>query len=125
MNLSAFHQDFKGYIFPISPFFVPDFNPGTSTYGNPVLTVSTIAAPVPAEVNGIEAEISARPIKGLNLGATIAYAKAKMTDATVPCAPPIQPAANEQVAQCTRTQSAGRLSPFTASLQGEYTPPDQ
>lgn len=123
VNVSAFHQDFKGYIFPISPFFVRDFDPATSTFGNAVLTVSTIAAPVPAEVNGIEAEISARPIQGLNLGATIAYAKAKMTDATVPCAPPIQPAADEQVAQCTRTQSAGRLSPFTASLQGEYTHP--
>lgn len=123
VNLSAFHQDFEGYIFPISPFFIRDYNPATSTYGNPVLTLSTIAAPVPAKVDGIEAEISARPIEGLNLGATLAYAKAKMTDAVVPCAPPIQPAADEQVAQCSRSQSAGRLAPFTASLQGEYTRP--
>jgi iron complex outermembrane receptor protein len=121
LNISAFKQDFQGYIFPISPFYIRDYNPTTSTYGTPVLTISTIAAPVPAKVKGIEAEISARPAEGLNLGATIAYAKAKMSNATVPCAPPTQPGATEQVAQCTRSQSAGRMSPFSASLQGEYT----
>ena len=133
VNVSAFHQDFENYIFPVSPFYVVN-NTGTTTapvFGNPVVTISNIAAPVPVKVDGIEAEVSLRPVAGLNLGASIAYANARMSNALVPCTPAgastppttaqISTSATQQVGQCTVNQKASRISPFTASLQGEYT----
>jgi iron complex outermembrane receptor protein len=89
LNISAFHQTFDGYIFPVAPFYMVD-NTGTAAapvYGNPVLAVASIAAPVPAKVDGIEAELSVRPMTGLSLSASIAYANARMTNALIPCTP--------------------------------------
>ncbi len=133
VNISAFHQDFQNYIFPVAPFYMVN-NIGTvaaPVYGNPVVTIANIAAPVPAKVDGIEAEILLRPVAGLNLGASIAYANARMSNAIVPCTPAgvstppttaqIHTSGTQQVGQCTVNQKASRISPFTASLQGEYT----
>ncbi|MBU6267426.1 MAG: TonB-dependent receptor [Sphingomonadales bacterium] len=135
VNVSAFHQTFQNYIFPVAPFYMVD-NIGTvaaPVYGNPVVSISNIAAPVPAKVDGFEAEISVRPITGLSLGASIAYANARMSNAVVPCTPAgvstppttaqIHTTGTQQVGQCTVNQKASRIAPFTASLQGEYTRP--
>ena len=46
-----------------------------------------------------------------------------MTNATIPCAPPVVPTGTAQIAQCTLSQSAGRAAPFSGNFQAEYTRP--
>ena len=141
VNVSAFHQTFTGYIFPVAPFYILN-NPTAAASvpnnnANVVLGLSTTAASVPAKVDGIEAELGFRPSDNFNLSATIAYARAKMSNAVLPCLPPgvapgtvptaaqINPTANgtTQVYTCTINQSASKSAPFTASVQGEYNHP--
>ena len=134
VNLSAFHQTFDGYIFPVNPFFVLNnptgANPVPNVNANVVRTVSTMAVPVPAKINGFEAEVTYRPSDNFSLGASVAYAKAKITNGNVPCTFTTTPTAatintngTTQVAVCTVSQSAGRLAPFSATFQGEYSLP--
>lgn len=141
LNVSAFHQTFTGYIFPVAPFYILNNPTGAAsvpnTNANVVLGISTIAAPVPAKVQGIEAEIAFHPSSNFNLSVTLAYAKATMNNAVLPCLPPgvapgtvptaaqINPTANgtTQVYTCTVSQSASKSAPFTASIQGEYNHP--
>lgn len=142
INVSAFHQDFAGYIIPVSPFYilnnptnaviVPN-DPLVVTLANPsqvTITRSTLAASVPAKVDGVEAEISFRPSDNFSIGTTIAYAKAKVAGGRLPCSFNSLAAAqtyyqtspaNQQVCIQTVNQSAGRLAPFTATVQGEYS----
>ena len=143
VNVSAFHQTFTGYIFPVSPFYIVNVPSGSTTVPqsdastNVVLGISTVAAPVPAKVDGIEAELAFRPNERFSLAATVAYAKAKMSNAVLPCNPPRKPGhtsgvpweseinttGSQQVYTCTINQSASRSAPFTASVQGEYNHP--
>lgn len=138
-NVSAFHQDFDGYIFSTAPVYVIP-NTGTSTTtltpGSPTRTVSGVAVPVPAKVDGVEAELTFRPSRQLMLMANMAYAKSKM-NATIPCTPsgtagPVPTVAeiqgsntnnNQQVARCTVNQTASRAAPFSANFMGEYNMP--
>jgi iron complex outermembrane receptor protein len=142
INVSAFHQDFQGYIIPVQPFYILNNSSGSPvvpneplvvTTANPTqvtITRSTLAASVPAKVNGVEAEISFRPSDNFSIGTTIAYAKAKITGGQLPCVFTTQAAAqayyrtspaNQQVCIQTVNQSAGRLAPFTATVQAEYS----
>lgn len=136
-NVSAFYQKFNGYIFPVAPFYILNnptgANPVPNNNANVVLAVSSVAAPVPATVKGVEAELAFKPFNGLNFSATAAYAKAKMTDAVIPCTPAgsstpptaaqINLTGTQQVGQCIVNQSAGRASPFSGNVQGEYSHP--
>ena len=137
-NVSAFHQDFSGYILSGAPVFVAN-NVGTiaaPSYQTPARTLSGLSTPVPAKVDGIEAEIGYRPSSNFNMAATMAYAKSKISNATIPCnpvdingAPIAAPTlaqvqngnATAQVLQCTLSQSAAKTSPFSASVRAEYT----
>lgn len=137
VNLSAFYQTFDNYIFPVSPFYVINNPTGADPVpvsdANVVLTIASLAAPVPAKVHGIEAEIAFRPSSNLSFSASLAYAKAKMSNAVVPCTPPgastpataaqIGLAPNQQVGRCNVNQSAGRAAPFSGSFQGEFQQP--
>lgn len=139
INISAFHQDFSDYIFPVSAFYILNNStgatPGVPYAANDVtLTRSTLAASVPAKVNGIEAEISFRPSGNFSIGANIAYAKAKISNGQLPCqfatlgaaqafySDAARPA-NQQVCIQNVNQSAGRLAPFTANIQSEFSQP--
>lgn len=133
LNVSAFHQDFKGYIFSGPPVYITNFN--GATYDTPSRSLSGLALPVPAKVDGIEAEIGFRPSARFDFGATISYAKSKIANAIVPCTPAAagsgvptvaqiqQGNATRQVAQCTVSQSAGKTSPFAATVRAEYNHP--
>lgn len=133
LNVSAFHQDFKGYIFSGPPVYVANYN--GSGYDAPGRTLSGLALPVPAKVEGMEAEIGFRPSDRFDFAATIAYAKSKIANAVVPCNPAaagsgvptvaqIQEGnATRQVAQCTISQSAAKTSPFSATIRAEYNHP--
>lgn len=135
INLSAFHQTFNNYIYPVSPFYFlknpTGVNPVPADPAQVARTISTVAIPVPAKVDGFEAEIAFRPSESFNISATLAYAKAKITNGVVPCvyntAADAQAAlaggggtTTTQVKQCNVTQSAGRIAPFTATVQSEY-----
>lgn len=137
LNVSAFLQNFKGYIFPAQPYYVLNNPTGASPVpnnnANVVLGIATTAAPVPAKVKGIEAELGFRPSERFSLQATMAYAQAKMNNAVLPCNPPgvsgvptaaaINQTGTQQVFRCVVSQSASRSSPFTASVQSEYNHP--
>ena len=133
VNLSAFHQDFTGYIYPVDRFYflnnvanAPIVNAGNGAVAQ---TRSTLAASVPAKINGIEAEVAFRPSDYINLSANVAYAKATMTGqlpcvfTTPPTAADLSQVDNQQVCLKTVNQSAGRLAPFSANFQGEYRLP--
>lgn len=135
-NVSAFHQDFKNYIFSGPAVYVAN-NLGTvaaPVYGAPARTLSSLALGVPAKVDGIEAEIAFKPSRRFDLGLNVAYAKSNIKG-TVPCTPvaagsgvptlaQIQEGnATRQVAQCTVSQSAAVTAPFSAVARAEYSHP--
>lgn len=132
-NVSVFHQKFSNYIYPVSPFYFlrnpTGANPVPIVNANVARTISTVAVPVPAKVDGVEAEFGFRPTDRFSLNASVAYAKAKITNGTVPCTFTTPPAAaaisdgTTQVAKCSVSQSAGRIAPFSASVQSEYHQP--
>lgn len=134
VNVSAFHQDFSGYIFPVAPFFIlnnpTNANPVPVVQANVVRAVSSLTIPVPAKIDGVEAEIAFRPSERFNLSATFAYANARVTNGQIPCTFTTTPVAattytapNQQVALCTVNQSASRIAPFSATMNGEYNMP--
>ncbi|WP_158241461.1 TonB-dependent receptor [Novosphingobium sp. TH158] len=137
LNVSAFHQDFDGYIFSTpSVYVIPNTGSSTTTLtaGVPTRTVSGLAVPVPAKVDGVEAELTYRPSRAFMLSLNAAYAKSKM-NATIPCTPasagPVPTVAeiqgtgnpNRQVARCTVNQSASRTAPFSGNVMAEYNYP--
>ena len=125
-NVSAFHQDFKNYIFSTGSVFFAAFN--GATYSS--RTVSGLALGVPAKVDGVEAEFSFRPSDNFSIGGNAAYARGRVKNGVVPCSPagagtpPLSSwdtANGQQILTCTVSQRAGRLAPFSASLQAEYS----
>lgn len=134
LNVSAYHQKFEGFIFSTPAVYITSFN--GVTYDNPARTVSGLAASVPAKVDGIEAEIAYQHSDNFNLGASLSYAKSKITNGQIPCSPASPPASDpptvadiqgdsptRQIVACTVNQSASTLAPFNASIQGEYSHP--
>lgn len=134
LSLSAFRQTFRGYIFSTAPVYVTNYT-GT-TYENPVRTVAGLGVGVPAKVTGVEAEIAFRPSNNFNLGASLAYARSRISNGQIPCSPVSPPASNpptiadvqggspsQQVAACLVSQPASTMAPFSASLRTEYSHP--
>jgi iron complex outermembrane receptor protein len=139
-NLTAYHQDFDNFAYSARNVFYGGVN---SSGANTVFTAGpAIAVGVPAKVDGIEAELAYAPSSNFNLAATLAYAKSKIKNASVPCNDyfpkdgtpdtvstvptyaQINTATNgANIAFCNVNYRAGNGAPFSATLQGEYSLP--
>lgn len=129
LNVSAFHQDFDNYLTSIgSTFFAAYDGSGNTAADYSVKTVSGLGVPVPAKVDGVEAEFAFRPSRSFNLSGNVAYARGRIKNGSVPCSPAGNPpplsswdvANGQQLLFCTVSQRASKLAPFSASLQAEY-----
>lgn len=126
LNVSAFHQDFDNYLTSISSTYFAAYN-GTGGYS--VKTVTGLGVPVPAKVDGVEAEFAFRPSRNFNLSGNVAYARGRIKNGSIPCSPAGNPpplsswdtANGQQILFCTVNQRASKLAPFSASLQAEYS----
>jgi iron complex outermembrane recepter protein len=126
LNVTAFHQDFKNYAYSARNVFLSgqDASGATRVFqANPAIAVG-----VPAEVNGVEAEIGYRPSRQWNLATTLSYAKSKIKNANVPCniyggRVPTVAEIPQGVALCNVNFRAGSLPPFSATVQSEYLQP--
>lgn len=144
MNLTAYHQKFSNYPYKLtSDVYYTNYNFDFNTFqfipavGNSV----QYAAPVPVEVNGIEAELSFRASDNFNMSVVAAYADGKVKDGLIPCndlngdgrpdattgAPTVAQlqaayGANN-IGSCRVTQRSAYQSPFSAAVQAEYNHP--
>jgi iron complex outermembrane receptor protein len=136
LNVSYYHQDFKNYFYSSRNVQI------AQRIGNPdgiignaddvyqlVVANPALAANVPVKVDGIEADFSIEPARGLTFGGTVSYSKSKIKNGVIPCNIPGGAASaqellaftgGEQVNTCTVNYSAGNDAPFQFSLQGEY-----
>lgn len=140
LNVTAYHQDFKNYAFYARNIFVAGRD---ATGVDRTFTAGPgIAVGVPAEVNGVEAELGFKVMPRWDISATLSYAKGKIKNGAIPCndyfprdgipdgssqVPTFDQiiAANGglQLAQCNVNFRAGTTAPFSAVLQSEYSVP--
>jgi len=128
LNVDFFHQKFSNFGYAASTiYYLTDLGVSTSP-------ASTIAAPVKAKVDGVEAEIGLKPMRNWSIDATLAYSKSKVISGAVPCNPSAAALAStaaflaatggEQIKTCSVSNiEAGTGAPFTATVQSEYTMP--
>lgn len=132
-NLTGYYQKFKNYGYALNE--VLTVLPGTT----PSLTTRRFTASVPVEVKGVEAELSARPIDGLSIGAMVSYTTGKIKNGLIPCvdmnsdgvpdtAAP-DPAAYaalvgaDNVDTCNANIRSFNSSPWAGTVQAEYARP--
>lgn len=145
LNVTGFHQKFRNYPFrnPTGIYYVNyaatlvdgalNITPGVSQFN--------FVAPVPVEVNGIEAELRYAPTSQWNVSVTASYALGKIKNGLAPCndlngdgvpdANPTKPTLGDlqglvgadNLAVCRINQRSSFQSPFSATLQSEFTQP--
>jgi iron complex outermembrane receptor protein len=139
LNLTAFYQKFRSYPYraPGIGVYSIDFARLTTA---PVRAFNYISA-VPVEVKGLEGDISFDITRRWNLSGTVSYADGKIKNGRVPCldlngdgAPDavsgvptlaqLQAATGAAgVSVCTVNQRASSSSPWSASVQSEFSQP--
>jgi iron complex outermembrane receptor protein len=142
LNLSAFHQDFKDYIYRgPSVWYVNLGRTGA------VPAQFNFASSVDATVDGVEADLQFQATENLNLGMNFAYAKGEIDNGQVACndfdgdgvpdmKPPSAPSVGqilaaagstdplvEAVASCTVNDRLSFAPDWSATLQAEYSHP--
>ncbi|MCE7796689.1 TonB-dependent receptor [Sphingobium sufflavum] len=142
LNVAAYRQDFVNYPYRSSSgVFYLHYD---SVAGNPRVAQSNFVAPVPVQVNGVEAEIDWRPSKRFNLTLNGSYALGKIKNGNVPCldlngdgvpdtggAPSaaalgavVGPTGTGQnVSVCKVNFRSSNASPWGANVQAEYSLP--
>ena len=142
LNLTAFHQTFSNYTYKISqPIYYQNFTFINGAVVPVVGQSAQFASNVPLEVNGLEAEIGWKVTPHFNLNVVASYASSKIKNGTVPCddlngdgvpdtlttAPTlaqIQAAYGANyIGACKVSQRGTDQSPFSATVQAEYTHP--
>ncbi|MFC4595789.1 TonB-dependent receptor [Sphingobium tyrosinilyticum] len=134
LNVSAFHQDFDGYIYRGAP--VNYVNLGRTGES---LNVFNFQANVPAKVNGVEVELAYKPSDRFNLSASFAYAKGKIKNGEIACndsdgdgVPDTGPvtigsikaaSGGDAVAACSVTQRLSYAPNWSLVLTPEYNAP--
>ncbi len=140
-NLTVYHQTFKNFAFSSRGLIYG----GSSRGANVVLqTNPAIAVGVPAKVDGIEGELGFEITPNWNIGIIASYSKSKLRNASVPCTDylpadgvpdvgvstsdlsfaQINTATGGDLVQfCNLNVRAGTNSPFSTTVQTEYTLP--
>ncbi len=146
-NLTAYHQKFKNYPYrsPSTVYYVTTAA-DRNTNGQVIGTHQEVAqfnfvGAVPVEVNGLEGDLSFDVARRWNVGVVASYSLGKIKNGTIPCndlngdgIPDVVTSApslaelqaavgSENVASCKVTQRSAFQSPFSATLQSEYTLP--
>jgi len=130
LNVAAFHQDFKNYIFRTLP------TPYLSDSGTSVtVQTTTFTAPVDAVVNGIDVDATLQLGRNFSIGASFSYANSHIANALAPCrdsnfdgvpdtgtATVAQfQAAGQSIAMCKSKASISQSAPWNLTLQSEYS----
>ena len=130
VNVTAYLQDFDNYIYSAPNIYAIA---ATRDQNNVLQEAVNLLSPglavgVPAQVKGIEADISWNT-PGFTAGASLNYSISKIKNGLIPCnpypgVPTVQDIKNaapgEQFALCTVNFRAGTLPPFSATLHAEY-----
>jgi iron complex outermembrane receptor protein len=130
VNVTAYLQDFDNYIYSAPNIYAIA---ATRDQNNVLQEAVNLLSPglavgVPAQVKGVEAEISWNT-PGFTAGASLNYSISKIKNGLIPCnpypgVPTVQDIKNaapgEQFALCTANFRAGTLPPFSATLHAEY-----
>ena len=151
VNVTGYYQKFKNYPYrtPGSVSFIDFGNTAAVPLPAPVVRSNAMVAAMPVEVKGLEGEISFQPNKNFSIGAVLSYAHGMIKNGDLPCtdvrnnstgalgkdgipdttttAPTLaelQAATGaDGVGVCRVTQRANVASPFSATLQVEYSHP--
>ncbi|MGN6358381.1 MAG: TonB-dependent receptor [Novosphingobium sp.] len=132
LNVTAYLQDFDNYIYSAPNIYAI----ATDTLGNSTVNLLSpgLAVGVPAQVKGVEAELSWNT-PHFSAGASVNYAISKIKNGVIPCNPYVDAQGNprvptladiqaaapgEQFAVCNVDFRAGTLPPFSATLHAEY-----
>lgn len=144
-NLTAYHQKFRNYPFRNQTgIFYVNY---AATVANGAVSVTpgvgqfNFVAPVPVEVNGVEGELHFAVTPRWSLDVTASYALGKIKNGLAPCndlngdgvpdAVPIKPTLAQlqalvganNLATCRINQRSSFQSPFSATVQTEFTQP--
>lgn len=146
-NVSAYHQKFQNFPYrsPTGVFYVntvPVTNGSGAVTGlSQQVAQFNFVAPVPVEVNGIEADLQAAIGSRLNIGIVGSYSLGKIKNGVVACndidgdgmpdvttgtpsLAELQAAVGaDNLATCRSNDRSAFLPPFSASLQSEYRIP--
>ncbi len=129
VNAAVFQLDYKDQLTALEG--VPYFNSVSSAAsGSPSNTSLAFYRNLDARVRGVELEIAARPLDGLNLGANVSYTKIKSKGGSLPCNNGTVTAANKfgdlsatnPIDFCVspKGQVLNQQAPFQATLNGGY-----
>jgi len=138
--VTAYHQTFKNFAFSSRSLIYGGVNSGG---GNQVFVANTgIAVAVPAKVQGVEAELQFKATPNWSMGLVASYSKSKLKNANVPCndynpidgqpdsvstlpnfAQVVAATGGDLVQFCNSNARAGSGSPFSTTVQTEYSMP--
>ncbi|GAA0330652.1 TonB-dependent receptor [Sphingomonas oligophenolica] len=147
-NISGYHQTFSNFVYRapgngvyyINTVAVRDAQGNVTGTSQQVANFNFVAA-VPAEVNGVEGELSVDVTHRFSIGIVASYALGKIKGGTIPCtdlnkdgvpdavtsAPTLaqlQAATGaNNISACKVTQRSSFLPPFSATIQSEYSHP--
>ncbi|MCI4592062.1 TonB-dependent receptor plug domain-containing protein [Sphingobium sp. BYY-5] len=146
-NLTAYHQKFKNFpyrsptgVFYVNTVAVTDAS-GSVTGVSQQVGQFNFVAPVPVEVNGVEADFNVAIGSRLNIGANASYSLGKIKDGVIACndlngdgipdvttgtpsLAALQAAVGtDNLSTCRTNQRSAFLSPASATLQTEYRIP--
>ena len=121
VNVSAFQLDYDNQLTAFEG--IQYFNTVTNATAQ---TSLAFYSNINARVRGIEAEIAAKPLNNLSLGANISYSQIKSKGGNVPCNDATRPinAANPiNICASANGQVLNQQAPFQATVNGGYDVP--
>lgn len=141
VSVSAYHQDFKNYVYRSQPVFYINYRQLAPNFVAPQVASFNYLAGVPVKVDGVEAEMSFRILPNWSFGGNLAYANGRITNGTIPCNDlngdnvpdqnPITPGvtqlqaavgAGQNMAQCTGYNGKSSFAnPWSLNAQTEYS----
>ncbi len=144
VNITGFHQTFKNYTYKMtSDIYYTNYNFDFNTFQfiPAVGSSSQWAAPVPVTVNGVEAELNFKASENFNFQINASYSDGKIKNGLIPCndlnkdgipdvvtgsptVAQLQAAyGTNNIGSCRVNQRSAYQSPFSATVQAEYSHP--
>ncbi|HEX7853438.1 MAG TPA: TonB-dependent receptor [Sphingobium sp.] len=142
VNVTGYHQKFQNYPYRVStPVYYVSYTATSATTSAANVGSFNFLGAVPVEVNGVEAEVDFKVTPRWNVGVVGSYSIGTIKNGLIPCndlngdgvpdtlnAPPSLPALQAAVGAnnlsgCRVTQRASFQSPFSFTIQSEYSHP--
>jgi iron complex outermembrane receptor protein len=128
-DIDYYHQVYKGLFFTTPEFYFLSVSSVPNT--PPAVSANSVTLNVPAKVDGIELNTSARITPHWNVTGVLSWTNGHLSDATIPCSPPVSgvptvayfQAHNEQIFSCRSSTSTSTFPRWNFNIQSQYDQP--